>query len=159
MENGLYWIAVGGLSFWLPAAIAAAALHQNANLWMLNVAPLAGVTLMGVASWIRIRHLPKWGWVLAGIYVLARACLNAGPVGISSRPIFTERSGRGHLDVPHLLVSSNDSLDGIAERDDFFGADRHGDTAISRGIPKKIGVYGLVLRSRNETLAGRLTAT
>ena len=64
------------------------------------------------------------------------AGLHGGPVGIPSRPIFTKRSGREYLDVPILRVSSNDSLDGSAERDDFFGADRDGDIAFSRGIPR-----------------------
>ena len=52
MKNSLYWIAVGGLSFWLPAIVAAAALHQNANLWTLNAVPLAGVALLGVTTWM-----------------------------------------------------------------------------------------------------------
>jgi hypothetical protein len=66
--------------------------------------------------------------------IYPRACLHVGPVGISSRPIFTKRSGRENLDVPFLPVSSNDSVDGSAERDDLFGSDRHGDTALSRGV-------------------------
>jgi hypothetical protein len=72
--------------------------------------------------------------------IYPRACLHAGPVGISSRPIFTERSGREHLDSPYLPVSSNDSLDGGAERDDFVGANRNGGTTRSRGISKTSGV-------------------
>src|ERR1700685_3673418 len=32
--------------------------------------PLAGVTLLAVSSWMATNRLPKWGWVLAGIYVL-----------------------------------------------------------------------------------------
>ncbi|MGB6800663.1 MAG: hypothetical protein WBE31_00240, partial [Candidatus Sulfotelmatobacter sp.] len=68
-ENRLYWVAVGGLSFWLPAIVVNAALDQKSNLWTLNVVPLAGVTLLGAASWIVTKHLPKWGWVLAGIYI------------------------------------------------------------------------------------------
>ena len=71
--------------------------------------------------------------------IYPRACLHARPVGISSRPIFGERSGRKHLDVPFLLVSSNDPLDGSAERDDFFGTDRHAYAAVSRGISKRPG--------------------
>jgi hypothetical protein len=81
MKDRLYWIAVGGLSFWLPATVVAAALHQNMNLWTLNVVPLAGVTLLGVASWIGTKRLPKWGWVLAGIYVL-------GPVSMLAPSAF-----------------------------------------------------------------------
>ena len=72
---------MGGLSFWLPAIVVAAALHQNENLWTLNVVPLAGVTLLGATSWIATKHLPKWGWVLAGIYIL-------GPVSMLAPSVF-----------------------------------------------------------------------
>ena len=81
MKNRLYWIAVGGLSFWLPAIVVNAALDQKSNLWTLNVVPLAGMTLLGVASWIGTKHLPKWGWVLAGIYIL-------GPVSMMAPAAF-----------------------------------------------------------------------
>ena len=80
MKNRLYWIALGGLSFWLPVIIVAAALHQNVNLWTLNVFPLAGVILLGAASWIGTKHLPKWGWVLAGIYILGPVSMLAPSV-------------------------------------------------------------------------------
>jgi thiol:disulfide interchange protein len=81
MKNRLYWIAVGGLSFWLPAMVVAAAFHEDLNLWALNVIPLAGLTLLGAASWIATNHLPKWGWVLAGIYIL-------GPVSMVAPSVF-----------------------------------------------------------------------
>jgi|SRR5580692_9077763 hypothetical protein len=81
MKNGLYWVAVGGLSFWLPAIVVNVALGQKSNLWTLNVVPLAGVTLLGVASWIGTKRLPKWGWVLAGIYIL-------GPVSMLAPSVF-----------------------------------------------------------------------
>lgn len=81
MKNRLYWVAVGGLSFWLPAIVVNAALDQKSNLWTLNVVPLAGVTLLGAASWIVTKHLPKWGWVLAGIYIL-------GPVSMLAPSAF-----------------------------------------------------------------------
>lgn len=70
MRNGLFWIAVGGLAFWLPVIFVSLALHENVNLWTLNIVPLLGLILLGGASWIRTKHLPKWGWVLAGIYIL-----------------------------------------------------------------------------------------
>ena len=81
MKNRLYWIALGGLSFWLPVMVVNAALDQKSNLWTLNVVPLAGVALLGVASWIGTKHLPKWGWVLAGIYIL-------GPVSMLAPSVF-----------------------------------------------------------------------
>ena len=72
---------MGGLSFWLPAIVVNAALDQKSNLWTLNVVPLAGVTLLGAATWIGTKHLPKWGWVLAGIYIL-------GPVSMLAPAAF-----------------------------------------------------------------------
>jgi hypothetical protein len=70
MRDRLYWIGVGGLSFWLPVIAVSITPHQNLNLWTLNIVPLAGLILLGVASWFSTKHLPKWGWVLAGIYIL-----------------------------------------------------------------------------------------
>jgi len=83
MKNRLYWIVAGGLSFWLPVIAVNAALGQKSNLWTLNVVPLAGVALLCVASWMGTKHLPKWGWVLAGIYIL-------GPVSMMAPSIFAK---------------------------------------------------------------------
>jgi len=77
VKSRLYWIVVGGLSFWFPAIVLNAALDQRSSLWTLNVVPLAGVTLLGAASWITTKHLPKWAWVLAGVYII-------GPVSMLS---------------------------------------------------------------------------
>ena len=89
MKGRLYWMAMGGLSFWLPTIVVAAVLHQNLNLWTLNVVPLAGMTLLGAASRIGAKHPPKWGWVLAGIYIL-------GPVSMLAPSFF-----------PHVASSPN----------------------------------------------------
>lgn len=70
MRSKLYWIVIGGLSFWLPAILVGAALHQNGSVLVLNVVPLLSVILLGAASWMCTKHFPKWGWVLAGIYIL-----------------------------------------------------------------------------------------
>lgn len=83
MKNRLCWIVGGGLSFWLPTIAVNAALGQTSNLWTLNVVPLAGVTLLGVATWMGTKHLPKWGWVLAGIYIL-------GPVSMLAPFVFAK---------------------------------------------------------------------
>jgi hypothetical protein len=80
MKSRLYWIAVGGLSFWLPTIVVSAALHQDVDPWTLNLLSLAGVTLLGAASWIGTKHLPRWGWVLAGIYILGPVCMLAPSV-------------------------------------------------------------------------------
>lgn len=69
MRNRLCWIVLGGLSFWLPMIITAG-FHQDMGLWTLNLIPLAGVTLLGAASYMLTGRMPRWGWVLAGIYAL-----------------------------------------------------------------------------------------
>jgi hypothetical protein len=74
MRDKLYWITVGGLCFWLPA-IAVSRVIPDVNLWALNVIPLASLGLLGVAGWKDALRPPKWGWVLAGIYVLGPACM------------------------------------------------------------------------------------
>jgi hypothetical protein len=48
---------------------------------MLNVVPLAGVALLGAASWVHAKRLPKWEWILAGIWVL-------GPVSMLLPSVF-----------------------------------------------------------------------
>jgi hypothetical protein len=70
MRSALFWIAVGGLSFWLPFIVVGAAQPDNANVVLLNIAPLAGLILLGAISWIYTKAFPKWVWVLAGIYIL-----------------------------------------------------------------------------------------
>src|SRR5467141_1853364 len=92
MRNKLYWIAVGGLSFWLPAILVGAALHQNVNAVLLNVVSLAGVILLGLASWTYTKHFPKWGWVLAGIYILGPVSMLA-PLAFAKIPSSPAGSG------------------------------------------------------------------
>lgn len=65
--------------------------------------------------------------------------LDAGPIGDSSRSVFSEYPWRKYVDGLVLLVSSNDALDGCVEWNDLLGSDRHGDTALSRGISKRPG--------------------
>ncbi len=81
MREALYWMAVGGLSFWFPTIVVSLVLHQNLNLWMLNVVPLAGVALLGAATWSHSKRVPKWDRILAGIWVL-------GPVSMVLPSVF-----------------------------------------------------------------------
>ena len=97
MKNRLYRIAVGGLSFWLPAIVINTALDQKSNLWTLNAVPLAGVALLAVASWISTKHLPKWGWVLAGIYIL-------GPVSMLAPSVFLPVSSSPNVPGQHIWM-------------------------------------------------------
>jgi hypothetical protein len=92
MKNGLYWITAGGLSFWIPAMVVVAALHQDVSLWSLNVVPLAGVALLCVATWIGTKHMPRWGWVLAGIYILGPVSMLA-PLAFVHAPPSPANSG------------------------------------------------------------------
>ena len=70
MQNRLFWAVVGGLSFWLPAVWIGISVHQTVSTILMNVLALAGLCLLGLASWIYAKNFPKWGWVLAGIYAL-----------------------------------------------------------------------------------------
>jgi hypothetical protein len=134
MKNRLYCFALGGLSFWLPAIVVAAALHQNLNLWVLNGIPLAGVTLLGAVSWIATKHPPKWGWVLAGIYIL-------GPVSMLAASALLHVASSPNVPGEKAWMF----MDRSAERDDFFRANRDGDAAISRGIPERSGTTAWLL--------------
>ena len=68
MRNAIYWITIGGLSFWVPVIIIHSALWPELNVLTLNAIPLASLALLGAVSWIYTKRLPKWGWVLAGGY-------------------------------------------------------------------------------------------
>ncbi len=94
MKDRLYWVAVGGLSFWLPGMVIAAVLHQNVSLWTLNLVPLAGLTLLGAATWLATKHLPNWGWVLTGVYILGPVSMLAPSVilHIPSSPKIAEEN-------------------------------------------------------------------
>jgi hypothetical protein len=75
MKNRLYWIALGGLFFWVPVVVADHAFPQIETLWVLTATPLAGLMLLVAATWLCTKKLPKWGWCLAGIYILGPACM------------------------------------------------------------------------------------
>jgi hypothetical protein len=77
MRRRLYWIAVGGLAFWLPALTLSAMYRTNVSVPALNSVSLAGITLLGVVSWTTRRRMPDWWWVLAGIYILGPAAIFA----------------------------------------------------------------------------------
>ena len=85
MRKKLFWIVAGGLSFWAPAIFLAAVLHQDVHVVVLNVSSLAGLILMGATSWMYSKHLPHWGCVLAGIYVL-------GPISMLAPSAFVHAS-------------------------------------------------------------------
>ena len=82
MRNGLYWIAAGGLSFWAPIIIISAMFQDDTSVVALNVGSVLGLVILGLASRAYKKRPPRWGWVLAGIYIL-------GPVAILGASAFT----------------------------------------------------------------------
>lgn len=84
MRVRLFWIVAGGLSFWLPAFVDYTFLDQNTSWILSNSLSLAGLALLGAATWTVTKQLPEWGWVLAGVYIL-------GPVTMMS-PLAFARS-------------------------------------------------------------------
>jgi hypothetical protein len=73
----LCWIAIGGLSFWLPYVVVMVAFHEDVDWGPLNAVALAGVTVLCAASWLVTKKPPEWGWILAGIYILGPASMFA----------------------------------------------------------------------------------
>jgi|SRR6202142_3552459 len=92
MRARLFWIVVGGLSFWLPAIVADAVLDQNASWFLSNALSLAGLALLGVTTWMVTKQFPKWGWVLAGIYILGPVSMLA-PLAFGRIPSSPAHSG------------------------------------------------------------------
>ena len=89
MPERLRWILLGGICFWLPAVVSVAfILEGNVGVWGLRtliVFPLAGIASLCGASWIGTKSAPRWGWILAGIYVLSPLAMFAPVVIFSLR--------------------------------------------------------------------------
>jgi hypothetical protein len=83
MKNILYWIAAGGLSFWLPVIMIYAIFWDRTNTVALNVGSVLGLVILGLACKVYKKKMPRWGWVLAGIYIL-------GPSAILTTGAFTK---------------------------------------------------------------------
>ena len=75
MRHKLFWIAVGGLAFWLPAVVLSAMYRWNVSTVALNLASLTGIALVGLITWGTARRMPRWGWVLAGVYILGPSAM------------------------------------------------------------------------------------
>ena len=80
MKSRWYCILVGGLAFWLPAIVLAAASHEGGGLLWRNVTPLLGLTALALIDWIGLKRALRWNWVLAGVYIL-------GPISILTSAI------------------------------------------------------------------------
>ena len=75
--------------------------------------------------------------------IYPRACLHAGPISICQDSILASRLRRELDTCSALPISTKHPMVLTAERDAFFGADRHGRTTLSRGISKRSGFTAL----------------
>lgn len=92
MRTRFFWIVAGGLSFWLPAIVDYVAVDQKASWFVSNTLSLAGLALLGVVTWVVTKRLPKWGWVLAGIYIMGPVSMLA-PLAFARVPSSPAGSG------------------------------------------------------------------
>jgi len=76
IRDKMCWSALGGLAFWLPVIILSAIFHDKTSWVRLNAGSLLGLTALGVLGWTRKSPVPRWSWVLAGVYIL-------GPVSMT----------------------------------------------------------------------------
>jgi hypothetical protein len=129
MKSKLFWLVAGGLLFWLPAMWVGVSLHQSASTVLMNILSLAGLILLGLFSWIYAKHFPRWGWVLAGIYVLGPS-LNAGTFSIC-QAFPCAISSRWNLDISSAMpIPTEHPMVFAVEWDDLFGANRYSDTSV-----------------------------
>jgi hypothetical protein len=75
--NTAAWLILGGLAFWLPTILISAIYRWNLSILVLNSAAVAGLGFLGVATRIYTGSTPRWGSMLAGIYVLGPAAMLA----------------------------------------------------------------------------------
>jgi hypothetical protein len=81
MLNKLFWIVVGGLSFWVPVIIISIATLNRTSSVAANAVSLLGLALLGLVCKVSKMEAPKWGWVLAGVYIL-------GPISMLTPSLF-----------------------------------------------------------------------
>lgn len=70
MKQNLYWLVLGGLAFWMPFVLLSATHKWTENTLALNLASVAVLALVSLISWVVRKKIPKWGWALAGVYIL-----------------------------------------------------------------------------------------
>ena len=94
MRERLRWIALGGICFWLPSVVSVVLiLGWNVGFWGLRaliILPLAGIASLCAVSWIATKNAPRWGWILAGIYIL-------GPIAMLARSVVSYLSSTPHI--------------------------------------------------------------
>lgn len=107
----LYWIAWGGICFWLPSVVSFALDPQPDERGLLRTIiffPLAGIASLSAANWIAAKHPPRWGWILAGIYILGPILLFsllASSAIVHPSFVFGEKASKYplHFFYPHFL--------------------------------------------------------
>lgn len=64
------WMVAGGLSFWLPAVLLSGVYRWNVSVVALNLTSLGGLATVSLLYWLVTKRVPRWGWALAGVYIL-----------------------------------------------------------------------------------------
>jgi hypothetical protein len=73
--RSVFWMAAGGLAFWLPPVALSVVFRWNVSTVGLNVAALTGLAFLALLARVRHQGPPQWGWALAGIYILGPAAM------------------------------------------------------------------------------------
>jgi hypothetical protein len=77
-----YSITAGGLAFWLPAIVLAAAFHESVSVLWSNIVSLLGLVGLVIVVCIYRRGAISLNWVLAGVYIL-------GPISLLTVGVLT----------------------------------------------------------------------
>jgi len=77
VKQNLYWLALGGLGFWVPVVLLSATYRWTESILALNLASVMGLALACLISWVIQKKMPKWGWALAGVYILGPSAIFA----------------------------------------------------------------------------------
>jgi hypothetical protein len=89
-RTNVLWIVAGGVAFWLPTVTLSAIFRWNVSTTALNIASLAWLMLFVLLARLWCETPPKWGWALAGIYIL-------GPAAMLAAAAFTPYLSLAHI--------------------------------------------------------------
>ena len=93
IRDRIYWIAMGGLAFWVPVIVLYATFHENTSWVWLNVSSFSGLISLGLLSWMRKSSPSRWIWILAGIYILGPVSMIIGSAFAGGIPPSFSRPG------------------------------------------------------------------
>lgn len=97
MKQNMYSFVLGGFAFWAPFVLLAAT-GKFGSILPDNISSLAGIFIFGLISWYAARKLPKWGWVLAGVYVF-------GPTAMFTAAVLAHNLSKSSLDHWWVFVA------------------------------------------------------